>query len=177
MDENHKGKTAYFMSKQNQPYLTAFLFAVYLLVLIWIIVFKLRFSLSDIPFYRSVNLVPLQGSAYGKLSAEVLNNLYIFIPFGLYLSMLMGNGAFLRKTLTIAIVSAAFECVQYLLAIGASDITDIIANTLGGITGIVIYAVLSSVFKTKTNRILNGLALVITISSAAFFGFVLFYRI
>ena len=172
MDENRK-KIGDSMSKKSQSYVTTCLFAVYLLILLWVIVFKLHFSLLDIPYYRSVNLIPLQGSAYGKLSAEVLNNVYIFIPFGLYLSMLKGNGAFLQKVLTVATVSAVFESVQYLLAIGASDITDIMANTLGGIIGIVIYAVCRFLFKSKTNRLLNIVATVVTVGLFLLFGLLL----
>lgn len=164
------------MNHRKQQALTVFLFTVYLLALVWIIVFKLHFSLSDIPYYRSVNLIPLKGSAYGELSAEVLNNVYIFIPFGIYLSMLKGNRSFFQKTLMITLTSAAFECIQYFFAIGASDITDIIGNTLGGIIGIVIYAILFAIFKSKTNRLLNGLALGATLVVSAFLALLLLYN-
>lgn len=163
------------MNQKQQRYFTAFLFAVYLLALIWIIVFKLHFSLSDIPYYRSVNLIPLKGSAYGQLSAEVLNNVYIFIPFGIYLSMLKGEWSFWQKTLTIAFVSITFECLQYLFAIGASDITDVIGNTLGGIIGIVIYALFHFILKSQTNKILNGIALFVTLGIPLFLIFSFLY--
>jgi glycopeptide antibiotics resistance protein len=158
------------MKNIKQRYFTAFLFAIYFLALIWIIVLKMHFSLSDITDYRSVNLIPLKGSAYGELSQEVLNNVYIFIPFGIYLSILKDQWVFLQKTLTIAFVSAAFEGLQYFLAIGVSDITDIIANTLGGVVGIIFYHILSAIFKSKTTPILNGFAFLITLVSSAFFS-------
>ena len=166
MDGNCK-KIGDSMSKNNQTYLTACLFAVYLLILLWVIIFKLNFSIDDIPYYRSLNLIPLQGSAYGQISAEVKSNVFIFIPFGLYLTMLKGNWSFLKKTFAMAGVSLTFEVTQYVLAIGAADITDVIGNTLGGIIGIAIYAVFSAVFKTKTKAILNSLALIVTLSGAA----------
>ncbi|OOM15785.1 VanZ family protein [Clostridium saccharobutylicum] len=86
----------------------------------------------------------------------------IFVPFGLYVSMLKSNWSFLRKVAPIASVSLVYEVLQFLFAIGASDITDIIGNTLGGIIGIVIYFVFHRVFKTdlKINKILNRIALV-----------------
>ncbi|HMM07182.1 MAG TPA: VanZ family protein [Clostridiales bacterium] len=155
------------MRKKGQTYLTACLFTIYLLILLWVIIFKLNFSIDDIPYYRSLNLIPLQGSAYGQISAEVKSNVFIFIPFGIYLTMLKGNWCFLKKALTMAGVSLTFEVTQYVLAIGAADITDVIGNTLGGILGIVIYAVFSAAFKTKTNAVLNSLALITTLSGAA----------
>ncbi len=40
-----------------------------------------------------------------------------------------------------------FEASQYIFGIGASDITDIITNTIGGIIGICIYMVIKKAFK------------------------------
>lgn len=53
--------------------------------------------------------------------------------------------------------------MQYILAIGASDITDIIGNTLGGIAGIVCYILLEKIFKNKCITIINTLGLAIEI--------------
>lgn len=155
------------MRKKGQTYLTACLFAIYLLILFWVIILKLKFSIGDIPYYRSLNLIPLQGSAYGQISAEVKSNVFIFIPFGIYLTMLKDNWSFFKKALIMAGVSLTFEVTQYVFAIGAADITDVIGNTLGGIIGIVIYAVFFAIFRTKAKAILNSLALIVTLSGAA----------
>ncbi|WP_264317392.1 VanZ family protein [Paraclostridium bifermentans] len=45
--------------------------------------------------------------------------------------------------------SLAFECVQYILGLGATDTTDIITNTVGGLIGIGIYTVIEKVFTNK----------------------------
>ena len=51
--------------------------------------------------------------------------------------------------------------MQLIFAIGASDITDLIGNTFGGIIGIAIYLIIRRLF--KTNKILNSIALIGTI--------------
>ncbi|WP_174567638.1 VanZ family protein, partial [Gottfriedia acidiceleris] len=80
-----------------------------------------------------------------------------FIPFGIYISMLKPNWSFLKKIAVIAGVSLLFEVLQFIFAIGASDITDLLGNTLGGIIGIGVYIVFCRLFSTKANKILNVL--------------------
>ncbi len=38
------------------------LFIIYLVILVWVILFKLQFSLGDIDHARSINLIPLHYS-------------------------------------------------------------------------------------------------------------------
>lgn len=45
--------------------------------------------------------------------------------------------------------SLALETMQYVLAIGSSDITDVITNSAGGTIGIFLYAILRKVLKSK----------------------------
>ena len=59
--------------------------------------------------------------------------------------------------------------MQYVLAVGASDITDLLANTAGGILGILLYNVFSRLFKAKTQTVLNIVALICTIGFMALF--------
>ena len=60
-------------------------------------------------------------------------------------------------------VSLLFEIVQYTFAIGRSDITDIIENTLGGCIGIFVYNIFKWIFKEKVNKIFGILASIGTI--------------
>lgn len=153
-------------SNETQKKITKFLFIIYLLVLIWIILFKMSFSIQDLPRFRGINLIPFKGTAIVNNTldySEILNNILIFVPFGLYLSMLKPHESFLKKITPIAIVSLLFESIQYIFAIGGTDITDFIGNTLGGITGIAIYFVAHKVFKKQTIKIANTLATIGTV--------------
>ena len=65
-------------------------------------------------------------------------------------------------------VSLFYEVMQYVLAIGGSDITDLIGNTLGGVAGIGVFAVLYQLFGRKVIKVLNVLALIGTVAAVAF---------
>ena len=79
-------------NKNNrQLWLTLVLFSIYLLVMVWIILFKGQFSLADLPEIRNLNLIPFgeMQIVNGKPNfGEVWQNCLIFLPFGLYLGML-----------------------------------------------------------------------------------------
>ncbi|MGR6342122.1 VanZ family protein [Priestia megaterium] len=145
-------------SKNNQNKITAGLFAVYLFALIWIIVFKMQFSFQGLPDFRKINLIPFADSANVNNQIyfnEIIYNVFAFIPFGIYIGMLKPSWSFLKKIAVIAGVSLLFEVLQFIFAIGASDITDLIGNTLGGIIGVGVYIVFCKLFSTKANKILN----------------------
>ena len=50
-----------------------------------------------------------------------------------------------------------------MFAIGASDITDLFSNTMGGIVGIAFIRLFSIIFREKTHKICNRVAVVCTI--------------
>jgi glycopeptide antibiotics resistance protein len=161
-----------------QNYLTIILFAIYILILTSIILFKLPFRSDFSDGIRVINLIPFQGS-YDEdgviVWEEIRDNILIFIPFGIYICMLRSMWSLGRKTFAIIGLALAFEVIQFTFALGISDITDIIDNTLGGFIGIAIYTILFKIFKSRTNMIVNILALAVTICVVwRFCG--LFYR-
>ncbi len=151
------------MERENKSRtLTVILLSVYLIILTWIIVFKFSFSINELPDLRGVNLIPFAGSVIvnGKLFySELILNVLAFVPFGVYLSMVKPAYPVWKRILLIAVVSLLYEVLQFIFAIGASDITDLINNTLGGAIGCLIYFVFSKIMKEKTNKVLNILAL------------------
>lgn len=152
----------------KQRLLTTCLLILYLLVLTWIIIFKMQFSIQDLDHLRSVNLIPFKESVIvnNRIEfSEIYDNILVFVPFGLYVSMLKSNWSFLKKVAPIAGVSLLYEVLQFIFLVGASDVTDLIGNTFGGIIGIAIYIVFRRLLKTdfKTNKILNIIALIGTI--------------
>ena len=160
-------------SKNNQNKLTTGLLAIYLFVLTWIILFKMQFSfqdLRDFTDFRGINFIPLAGSMIKNNQidiAEILSNVLAFIPFGSYISMLKPSWSFLKKIVPIAASSLLFEVLQFLFAIGASDITDLMGNTVGGMIGVGVYILFCKLFRTKANKILHVLASIGTICICA----------
>ena len=153
--------------KDNKQYnLTRILFAVYTLILAWILLFKMSFSIDELYKNRSINIIPFMGSVIvnGKIdTSEIINNIIVFIPVGIYVCMLKKDWSILKKISVGFFISLGIEVLQFVLAIGATDITDLIGNTFGGIIGIGVFYLFSKVFKNKTNKIINILASIATI--------------
>lgn len=162
--------------KEIQNKLTIGLLVIYLIVMTWIILFKMSFSFQELPDFRNINLIPFSQSVItnGQVyTSEIIMNVLIFVPFGIYLSMLKPDWKFIKKVTIIAAVSLSYEIAQYIFAIGGTDITDFIGNTLGGVIGIGIYYVLSRfVTKGYTNKLLNILASIGTIGFIVLFGLI-----
>ena len=77
------------MKKEQR--MTQILLLCYLILLTWIILFKLQLPTDGWIEYRSVNLIPFGASVVidGAIDfREIFNNVWIFLPFGLYLGML-----------------------------------------------------------------------------------------
>jgi len=85
--------------------------------------------------YMSSSSANIKAFAFGN----VVGNIIIFVPLGTYLSLFKKDKRVIRSLLLIFIVSLFVEVIQGLLAIGASDIDDIILNSLGGFIGILGY--------------------------------------
>lgn len=155
------------MKRQKQITLT--LLTVYLIILSWIILFKLTFSFEDLKYLyrpRSINLIPFGQSVFvnGKLYlSEIINNLIVFIPIGVYVELLLPDWSFFKKACIPFGISFAYEIIQLTFAIGATDMTDLITNTSGGIIGIFICLVLRKLLKDKVNKFVNIVASMCTI--------------
>ncbi|WP_227858207.1 MULTISPECIES: VanZ family protein [unclassified Clostridioides] len=55
--------------------------------------------------------------------------------------------------IAIILVSVGFESIQYILALGSSNIDDIILNLLGDIIGITIYINMNKLFPNDIRKI------------------------
>jgi glycopeptide antibiotics resistance protein len=118
------------------------IFAAYLLILVWLVLFKFSYD----PFgvirdfqTRSLNLIPFTRAH----KSEMISNLVAFIPFGVMLGINFKQVLFRYKIAVIFAFSLAVEIIQYALAIGVSDITDLIMNTVGGLLGLAAYDLVS----------------------------------
>ncbi|NQJ68037.1 VanZ family protein [Streptococcus suis] len=147
--------------------ISMFLFLTYLLLLTWMIVFKMDLSILAGRYTTAqINLIPLAGTAVydGVLNfPEILFNVISFIPFGIYMEILFRKASWTVNLLVILLVSLAFEIVQYILLLGIADITDLLANGLGGAIGINIMYVLTSIWHEKTYARMNVFSLVLII--------------
>jgi glycopeptide antibiotics resistance protein len=95
--------------------------------------------------YISSSSETLRGLAFGN----VVGNIVIFIPLGIYLPLFKKDKRVVDNLIFIFIVSLFVEIIQWLLGIGVSDIDDIILNCLGGWIGILGYKFLLSILRDE----------------------------
>ena len=133
-------------------------------IIYWFILLFYLFLLIDTVFFsrdslRSVNLIPFNSikeyimvdngfGEYRLVDMNIWGNVLMFIPLGIYI-LVHGKKLSLTKCVLLIIGSSVFiEIIQYIFARGATDIDDVILNTLGGVIGIGIYKIFAKIFKT-----------------------------
>lgn len=145
-----------------------------------VVMLQLLFRLNAIPeidIYaaRSVNLIPFY-TIWNYLSKtvcvstaivlyNVLGNIVIFIPYGLYIQVLRKDKRFHISLLQVAVTPFIVEAVQFAFNLGSADIDDVILNCLGGVIGILLYKLLFKLAKgeEKTKNIMTVLSFVVGI--------------
>ncbi|MES1214340.1 MAG: VanZ family protein [Bacteroidota bacterium] len=143
--------------------LTYVLSIIYLIALVWIVIFKLNISFSNIKSIRSVNVVPFSKPLIlnGKVDlGEMILNVLVFVPLGIYAGILLKSWSTGKKIFFFFGVSLLCELFQLILGVGVFDVTDIITNTFGGITGLMIYKGIEKLFKTdvRAQKFINIIA-------------------
>ena len=128
---------------------------------------------------RSINLIPFHydkevGAAFHL--TEVLDNFLIFVPMGIYLQMLLPRTKLYVKFMLIAGTSFLLETMQYILAVGRSDITDVLTNAAGGLLGLAVYSIAARLIgnRIKANRLFSILAGIVSVVVIGLLGFLLF---
>ncbi|WP_353951093.1 VanZ family protein [Knoellia sp. S7-12] len=133
------------------------LFLVYLVLLTWVVMWKL-----DVPWvgggFRNVKLVPFVSSDGDGASQplEVAGNLLLFIPFGVYLRLLAPSWSPLSVTALAVGASGTLEGAQFVLAVGRTDTSDVIANTAGAVVGLVAVALAHHGIGAPARRLMTG---------------------
>lgn len=156
---------------------TSILFIVYFLLLTWIIVFKMELSMSNLVAERSINFIPFKESAIvnGRISfSEIINNAIVFIPIGVFTAMLADNLKFIKMAAVPFGISLFYEITQYIFAVGACDITDLINNTLGGIVGILIFKLRRKVLGDKAYKVVNIFSIMCVVLIVIMIGALIF---
>ena len=163
------------IKKESVNHFGKLFFALYLLVLIWVILFKLQFSVKDIQRIRDINLAPFyydNGTGKTFHIKEVIGNFLLFVPFGIYISMPEKKLNFAVRLLIMAAASLCLEICQYALSIGVTDITDIISNAFGGIAGMAFYSRFVKMLKSK-KRADTAIIIMAAVVTAEVIGFAL----
>ena len=150
------------------------LFVVYLVLLVWAVVWKL-----DVPYVgeaallpRPIKLIPFVPSAEAGASAplEVVANFVLFVPFGVYLGLLAPTWPWWTWTGVLVGASFVLEATQHLLSTGSFDTTDIIVNTVGGLAGVGLLALVRRRLQARTAAVMSRACLIGTVVSLLAIG-------
>jgi len=113
---------------------------IYLLLLVWAILWKFEppFIGRAAGYARPIKLIPYLPSGDDGPSNpfEVLANLLLFVPFGLYLGSLAPTWRWWMPTAVFFGASLVLEVTQHLISTGSFDSSDLISNTAGGAAGL-----------------------------------------
>lgn len=148
--------------KKFEKALTYAVFVCYVLLLVKIL-FVSRLSSAGIfsgYISRRINIIPFSTimeyiRASGVISqfafANIAGNIIMFVPLGVYLPFFKKDKRVVVNLLLIFAISLLVEILQWILAIGAADIDDIILNCLGGFIGILGYKLLRLILRAEKN--------------------------
>ncbi|MGI9824883.1 VanZ family protein [Agromyces sp. Marseille-Q5079] len=144
-------------------------FGVYLALLFWIVLWKLELPYLGSGDLRQVKLVPFLSDACNGASApsEVVANVLLFVPFGFLLGLLAPTWPWWRSVAVFANASLALEVAQYALAVGSSDVTDLVTNTVGGMLGLGLFALVRRRLDERTVPAMSRVCAVLTVLALA----------
>ncbi|WP_334077631.1 VanZ family protein [Paenibacillus sanfengchensis] len=129
------------------------IFIAYAFIAIKVILFKTipfsaLFHSGVMSALRSINIIPLhtiiefltsENMDMGRALANIGGNVAIFVPLGIFVAYAAHNKPLRISLLYLLLTSFALEVIQYVLALGSSDIDDILLNFAGGAIGVGIY--------------------------------------
>ncbi len=151
--------------RSGRSRLVVALFVTYLVLLTWLVVWKLHVPYLGGADEREIKLVPFVASAGAGANApfEVLANFAIFVPFGLYLGLVAPSWPWWKAAGAAAGLSLALEVAQYALAVGKSDITDVLVNTAGALAGFGVVALARNVLPARAVVVLTRVLSIATV--------------
>lgn len=132
-------------------------------IYVFVLIAALFFKASSL---KSVNLIPFQFVADYFIEGEplalsnVVGNVVLFIPMGIYLTILNVKQSKMMNMLWIALFSTLVEVSQYILSVGVTDIDDLLLNSIGGFLGICCGWGLQKLFGERTRYAVEVLALI-----------------
>ena len=84
---------------------------------------------------------------------NIVGNIAAFIPFGFFIPVLkLSYRGFINVLLDGVLFTACIETVQLILKVGSFDVDDLLLNTIGGILGYLIFALVNRIRRHKYEK-------------------------
>ena len=141
-------------------------FAVYMILLVWVIIFKWSNYIAAqecIITFRKLDLaerfLTCQQSFIGFNFVDIVLNSILFLPMGLFFSLLFKKEYFVLLIGTA--FSFIFEISQFFTCIGMFNIFDIIGNATGCVLGYVLFLFFEKIINKRFVDIINIVIIVV----------------
>lgn len=122
--------------------ITMLFFIIYLLLLYYIVTMQdNNYGTNNFIPFKEIFRYPITSFLFYK---NVIGNIFLFIPFGIFVTYYVKNKTFIPTVFLSILVSSSIEFVQSIIG-RTSDIDDVILNTIGGILGYIIYKISDNV--------------------------------
>lgn len=136
--------------KKKHRILGGIIFLAYILLLIYFMFFAESLGRGSASSSYHYNLEPFKEISrfltyrerlgMGVVIANLLGNVVAFVPFGLFLPIMINNRfGYIGMTLLSFDMSLFIELLQLASKVGSFDVDDLILNTLGGLIGYFIF--------------------------------------
>ena len=157
------------MPEQTKPQsrrLVVILFVIYLVLLTWTILWKL-----ELPWVGEAALLPrpwklvpfvAAGDAGASIPREILANVLLFVPFGVYLGVLAPSWQWWKAGGIFLGASLILEVLQHLLSTGSFDSSDVITNTVGGLAGLGLMLLIRRALRQRTTVVMTRVLVIAT---------------
>lgn len=110
-----------------------------------------RINLTPFLVFKQTHYEVFKNGNLNYFTINFLGNIFMFVPFGLFLPMLYNKISFLKIALISFSISLFIETVQ-IFQVRGTDVDDLWLNTLGGLLGYLIYIVMGRLFKKFPNK-------------------------
>lgn len=119
--------------------------AFYVSLLLWVVFFARDER-------RSINVIPFDMIQQQGFTLNVWGNILMFVPLGIYVLFMMKKRNMLVAIFYTLLCSVAIEVIQFVFARGSSDIDDVLLNTFGGVIGIIIFRLISVIWRQRLKQ-------------------------
>ena len=168
-------------SKKTFYDISKILFISYIIIFIWIVIFKCSLvddlkithqNISRLSLYeRLLNTSEIESLIYRIQTGEYLHrsilepflNIVIFVPIGMYVTYFQRKKSIFNTYITSLILSLSIELIQFATMIGGFSYLDLITNVIGGILGYFAYRI---IYRETRIRILNAISIVFLLLAA-----------
>jgi glycopeptide antibiotics resistance protein len=161
--------------KKNRA-LTISVLVFYVIILLWITllkcnqrtpIYELKIFLGSMTVTERFVYATSHFTLKDGTISEMILNVFIFIPFGVFIPLLKGRTAPIFTTAIALLSTLLIECLQLLLCFGWFTYSDLILNTAGAVLGIIIYFYFVKRIKEEhintALKILNGFGAAISV--------------